>query len=202
MRGSARGAGGDPDWNPPAHVTAQRGQAAVEFTIFAVLLILAMTLIVQLSWIGVQKWQFNHFSSYAARVWSVQKDHDDPQDSLFEVQTIALVRWNLLGRDLVKLMWVHEADDSKEYEDPDVTANGITFWGAAPLLSIYREQIGNTLFDNPIPPEAMSLIPIDIPSTGLVGFQTFIPIEKEPEESPGEGDNDCEETPCESGNGR
>lgn len=183
-------------------MTAQRGQAAVEFTIFAVLLILAMTLIVQLSWIGVQKWQFNHFSAYAARVWSVQKDHDDPQDSLFEVQVIALVRWSLLSRDLVKLMWVHEANDSKEYEDPDVTANGITFWGAAPLLSIYREQIGNTLFDNPIPPEAMSLIPIDIPSTGLVGFQTFIPIEKEPEESPGEGDNDCEETPCESGNGR
>jgi len=74
--------------------------------------------------------------------------------------------------------------------------------GAAPMIGLYQNQIGNALFDNPIPAEAMSLIPVDIPSTGLVGFETFIPIEKEPEENPGEDrDNDCEETPCESGNG-
>ena len=156
----------------------------------------------QLSWIGVQKWQFNHFAAYAARVWSVQKD-EDPEESLLKVQAVALVRWNLLDRDLVKLMWVSAADDSKDFDDPDVSANGISFSGAAPLLSIYRDQIGETLFDNPIPPEAFSLFPGDLPSTGLVGFKTFIPIEKEPEESPGaRRDNDCEETPCESGNTR
>lgn len=183
-------------------MNAQRGQAAVEFTIFAALLILAILLIVQLSWIGIQKWQFNQFAGYAARVWSVQKEDDDPEISLLKVQGLALLRWNLLSRDLVKFMWVSSPEDSRDFEDPDVSANGITFTGAAPLLALYRQQIGETLFDNPIPSEAMSLFPFDLPTTGLVGFQTFIPIEKEPEESPGDGDNDCEETPCESGNER
>ena len=164
------------------------------------LLILAMMLIVQLSWIGVQKWQFNQFAGYAARVWSVQKD-DDPGDSLRDVQIIALVRWNLLNRDLVKFMWFW-AEDTKDFEDPDVSANGLTFAGAAPLLSIYRQQIGETLFDNPIPAELQDIFPLDVPPTGLVGFSTFIPIEKEPEEKPGTYDNDCEETPCVSGNKR
>jgi TadE-like protein len=181
---------------------SERGQAAVEFTIFAAMLLLAIILIVQLSWIGIQKWQFNHFASYSARVWSVHKDQE-PGDALRQVQIRALLRWNLASNDYVKLMWV-KGEGSKDYHDPDVTANGITYLGAAPLLSIFRQQIGETLFSNPIPAWAMSLFSgLDIPSTGLVGFETFIPIDKEPEEQPGsDRDNDCNETPCESGNKR
>jgi hypothetical protein len=174
----------------------------VEFVIFSVLLILAMVLIVQLSWIGVQKWQFNHYAAYAARVWSVTKD-EEAEDSLVRVQDEAIDRWKLLDRDLVKVMWVSQEDDSKDYDDPDVTANGISFSGAAPLLSIYRDSVGESLFDESIPSDAFTLFSIDLPSSGLVGFKTFIPMEKEPEENPGQRrDNDCEETPCESGNTR
>lgn len=179
----------------------QRGQASVEFTIFAVLLFLAMFLLVQLAWIAIQKWQFNHFGAYAARVWTVEKE-DSPQESLLNVQMRSLIRWDLINRDYVKFMWV-SSEDPKDVDDD--TYEGITFTGIAPLMGIYRDQIGETAIplDGYVPDELSAMLP-DMPTTGLVRFQTFIPMKKEPEEEPDvtNRDNDCEETPCESGNGR
>jgi hypothetical protein len=160
-----------------------------------------MFLLVQIAWIGIQKWQFNHFAAYAARVWTVEKD-DTPEESLLNVQMRALLRWDLISRDYVKFMWV-SSEDSKDIDDD--TYEGITFTGIAPLMGIYKDQIGETMFtvDNPIPSELMAVLP-DIPTTGLIRFETFIPMKKEPEEQPdiSNRDNDCEETPCENGNGR
>ncbi len=183
------------------HATGQRGQAAVEFMIFFIMTFLSLMLIVQLVWIGIQKWQFNHFAGYAARVWAVHKD-DEPGDSLRRIEGAALfLRWNLLSRDYVKFMWV-SSEDAKEIDDENYS--GITYSGVAPLLPLFRDVIGETLFDNPIPSEVSSIIPIDLPTSGLVRFETFIPMEKEPEEQPdiSNRDNDCEDTPCTKGNGR
>ncbi len=168
---------------------------------FTFILFLSMFVIVQLMWVAVQKWQFNHFAAYSSRVWTVQKE-DDPDDSLLSVQVRALFRWDLISRDYVKFMWVSASDETREIDDEDYT--GIGYTGVAPLMSIFRDQIGETLYDNPVPSEAMSLIPFNLPTTGLVRFESFIPIRKEPEEQPdiSNRDNDCEETPCEEGNGR
>lgn len=159
-----------------------------------------MFLLVQLTWIAIQKWQFNHFAHYAARVWSVHKD-DTPQEALIKVQIAAIARWDLLNRDYVKFMWV-SSESTKDYEDPDRSASGVYYTGFTQLLSIYRNQIGETAFSNPIPSELMALLPIEIPTTGLVRFETFAPMEKEAEEDPDRWDNDCDDTPCGSGNGR
>lgn len=179
----------------------ERGQAAVEFTVFLVILFLAMFLLVQLAWIGIQKWQFNHFAAYSARVWTVEKEYS-PEESLLRVQLTSLVRWDLINRDYVKFMWV-SSEESKEIDDEPY--EGITFTGIAPLMGIYKDQFGETMFTvgDPIPGELLTVLP-EIPTTGLIRFESFIPMKKEPEEEPDTSnrDNDCEETPCESGNGR
>lgn len=173
-----------------------RGQASVEFTIFSVMLILSAFLIVQLAWIGIQKWQFNHFAAYTARVWSVEKDKS-PNEAMIEVLAVALVRWNLYDRDFVKIMFV-SSEDPKDVDGE--SANGLTFTGVSQLVSIYRDTIGETAFS--VPSSVSSYLPA-MPSTGLVRFETFIPVDKEPEENARKGrDNDCKETPCESGNKR
>jgi hypothetical protein len=163
-----------------------------------------MFLMVQLSWIAIQKWQFNHFAAYSARVWSVNKD-DSAEGALLKVQAVGVVRWDLIGTDYVRLMWVSD-EGQKDYDEPAVTADGITYTGIAALMSIYRDQIGETLLDAGIPGSAYSAVPglLDLPTSGLVRFQTFIPMQKEPEEEPGisNRDNDCDDTPCSSGNGR
>lgn len=167
--------------------------------IFFVLLILALVLVVQLAWIGIQKWQFNYFALYSARVWSVEKTHNDPEYSLLKVQAAQALRWGL-DSNRIKFMWVQFPEDTKDYDDPGITANGITYWGVAPLFALYRDRFGETLIEGSFLTEALSRFIFDRPTTGYVGFATFIPIQKEPEEKPGEFDNDCKETPCASGN--
>jgi hypothetical protein len=184
---------------------SERGQAAVEFAIFALILFLLMFLIIQLAWIGLQKWQFQHFASYTARAWSVRKDWGG-EATLVRVQVASTIGtdWNLFSRDWVKAMMV-SSEDPKDVDDDNQNIPGLSFLGVAPLMPVYRGLLGETLFDNPIPDYVMNeLPPIDIPTSGLVRFESFIPMEKEPEEEPDTSnrDNDCEETPCESGNGR
>lgn len=165
------------------------------------MLFLASFIVVQIAWLGIQKWQFNHFALYSARVWTVEKE-DSPEESLLKVQLLSLLRWDLINRDYVKFMWV-SSEDPKDIGDD--TFDGMTYTGIAPLFSLYRDQIGETMFTvgEPIPGELLAYLP-EIPTTGLVRFETFVPMKKEPEEQPNisNRDNDCEETPCESGNGR
>lgn len=179
----------------------QRGQGSVEFVVFSILLILAMFLVVQLAWIAVQKWQFSHFAAYSARVWSVQKD-DGAEEALLKVQLAAIPRWNLIQRDYVKFMWV--SDEGTEDFEGESGVQGVTYTGVTQLLSIYRDQIGETFFDYGGLSDILAYIPVEVPTTGLVRFKSFIPMEKEPEEQPdiSNRDNDCDDTPCSSGNGR
>ena len=177
----------------------------MEFAVFTLILFLLMFLIIQLCWIGLQKWQFQHFAGYSARAWSVRKDWS-PESTLLRAQLASSLGtdWNLFSRDWVKAMWV-SSDSPTDVDDDNTDIAGITYTGVAPLMPVYRGLFGETLFDNPIPSSVLSELPaIDIPSSGLVRFQTFIPMEKEPDEDPDTSnrDNDCSDTPCESGNGR
>ena len=178
----------------------ERGQAAVEFAIFSVALIFSLFLIVQVAWIGIQKWQFNHFASYGARVWSVHTDKSSDDAIKDVIEPAKNSRWKLgASSDFVSSIWA----SSEESQDVDgESAEGITYSGAASTFKLFRGQIGDTQGDLNIPPgEGQGL-----DSDGLIAFQTFIPMEKEPKEESTTGghknDNDCKETPCESGNGR
>lgn len=178
---------------------SERGQAAVEFVVFSVILVLSLMLVVQIAWIGVQKWQFNHYASYSARVWSVETE-DDAATSSRDVIVASLIpphRWPL-SWDYVRVMGVWSEDSQDDME-------GITYVGVAPLMPLFRNRFSSDTFvDNPIPGEIMDLLPFSLPDFGLVSFMTFVPMEKEPEEHPevSNRDNDCEDTPCTEGNGR
>lgn len=188
--------------NGGSRMRDQRGQAAVEFIVLTVALFFAMFLAVQLTWLAVQKWQFNHFASYAARVWSVRTDQS-PGESLLMLVPGAVTSWDLLGTDYVKLMWVSSEDPVND-EDSGEDIPGLTYTGVAPLFPFYQPAIGDTFWGAFIPSDIVEFIPFELPSTGLVAFQTFVPMEKEPEEEPdrSDRDNDCDSTPCGGGNGR
>jgi TadE-like protein len=177
---------------------SERGQGVVEVALCLVVLVFTMFLIVQLAWIAIQKFQFNHFAAYASRVWSVHKDQGS-EEALFSVMLPSLfMRWNLVSKDYVKFMWV-SSEDAKDVDGGSVP--GLTFTGVAVLFPLYQEAIGDAFSGTFIPPSVAAMIPVPIPSFGLISFQSFIPMEKEPDEQPGaDRDNDCSETPCESGN--
>lgn len=182
---------------------AERGQAAVEFTLLSVLLILGMLLIVQLTWIAIQKWQFNHFASYAARAWAVQNEQTPGQVLVELIIMGGIPRWNLLSRDYVKVMWVSSEDPVTD-EVTGESIEGLTFSGAAPLFPVYEDPIGEVFLTAYVPEWVFNLLPFHLPHTGLVSYETFVPMEKEPDEEPdrSDRDNDCHGTPCEGGNGR
>lgn len=164
-----------------------RGQAAVEFTLFTFFLFLMLLLIVQLMVIGIQKWQFVHFASYSARVWSVQKD-DSAQDSTTRAQlVVSVVGWKLLGNQWVAPIRVKSENTSRS----GVTGN--VYEGIGPVMSMYRGWIGERFGL----PDFVNFRPLE-----FFIFESFIPMVKEPTERPGRHDNDCNETPCESGNKR
>lgn len=190
----------------------QRGQATVEFALFSVFLVLSLVLVIQFAWIGVQKWQFNHFAGYAARTWSV---HHGKAPSWWMNRIIVsgaapvVGRWKTITNEYVALIWFSGEEGrtvNNGFEDVDV--HGLTYTGIAPLMAIFRPFIGSkTLVD--LPPglqSVLNLLDVDLPPLGLVRFEVFIPMVQEPREYPyADGqkqDNDCYETPCEEGNGR
>lgn len=185
----------------------QRGQASVEFVLAFVALLLCLALVIQFTWIAVQKWQFNHFANYTARVWSVRTG-DSAGMAMLYVLGSGLMRWDTLNRDYVKLMWVSGEETQTVHNGfEEVSADGLAFTGVTTLMPLFRPFIGGaTLISTAeIPGEILSLFPISIPPLGIVRFETFIPMSREPEEGSGGGqkyDNDCEETPCEEPNGR
>ena len=157
-----------------------------------VLLFLMMFLIWQLMWVGVQKWQFNHFAGYAARSWQVHKD-DSPQESLNMVLLASVIfRWQILDKEYVKIIWVSDENASKD------GTTGVEYSGLVQAFPIYRPYIGTSII-----PSGITLpFAVPIPPTGLFLFESYIPIEKEAEEDPDRWDNDCDDTPCSSGNGQ
>ena len=169
-----------------------RGQGAVEFVLMTLLLFLMMFLVVQLMWVGVQKWQFSHFTGYAARVWQVHKD-DSAQDAMFSVliSSIAL-RWQILNKDYVKAIWVSEENASQD------GTTGIRYRGVVQAFPFYQPYIGQSF----TPPGVSLPFGITVPPTGIFLFESYIPIQKEAEEDEDRWDNDCKETPCGSENGQ
>jgi hypothetical protein len=104
------------------------------------------------------------------------------------VQWNALSRWNLIGSSWVKLMWV-----SSEAGRDDL--NGITYTGVAPMMSIFRPWVGETLSSIEVPPQAASIGAATLPATGVIQFSVFIPMDHEAQENPARWDNDCSD-PC------
>jgi hypothetical protein len=146
-----------------------RGQAAVEFAVFLVALVIALMLMIQLAWIGVQKWQFNHFTSYAARSWEVDKKNTSPQSILLTDLGFGMLRWKQSG--LVKIMLsTGQGSDSDGH-------SGVKYKGTAEVWGLFQPWLGGTL------------------STGLLQFEAFVPMDHEPAETPGTYDNDCSD-PC------
>jgi hypothetical protein len=182
----------------------EKGQASVEFAIFSLILFFALLLIVQLMWFGIQKWQFNHFAAYSARVWSVEKEYT-PSSALYRTQLRALLRWGLIKKDWVKLMW-SSGIESRSFDEAAQPVEGVRYRGVAPAMAIYRPLLGEMALDEVIPGEVSALFPGVIPKSGLVSFGAFIPMRKEPTERPYTGtrynDNDCDDTPCTKGNRR
>ncbi len=174
--------------------TGSRGQAAAEFTIFTFFLFLMLFLILQLTFIGLQKWQFAHFASYSARVWSVHKD-ESANSSTIKVQGAAslLSDWKLPGQ------WVFPIIVNSENASRD-GVTGVEFLGQGPVMNIYRGWIGESVAL--CPPEAGCQDVFDQTPLTFFIFESFIPMVKEPTERPGRHDNDCNDTPCTGGNGR
>jgi hypothetical protein len=167
-----------------------RGQGSVEFAVFLVALVLLLILLVQLAWIGVQKWQFNHFAAYAARSWSVNKKSDSPEKVLLEDQVFATLRWKLLSRSYVRFMWTLGTDTDSDGN------TGVSYRGVAPIFRLFKPFFGDTLLGLNVPAFVSNLDPdLKTPNFGWVQFQAFVPMAHEPEEDPDRYDNDCSD-PC------
>ncbi|HVT45096.1 MAG TPA: TadE family protein [Thermoanaerobaculia bacterium] len=168
----------------------ERGQGSVEFVLFLVALVLCLFLMIQLAWIGVQKWQFNHFAHYAARSWSVDKKDRSPRTIMLEVQGRSILGWKLLSRDWVKYMWAMSPSTNSD------GIHGVRYHGITQLFPLYRNFIGiNAIVTSEIADLLKTVIPGAIPALGLVMFETFVPMEHEAEENPQRWDNDCSD-PC------
>lgn len=181
---------------------SSRGQSSVEFTIFSVILIILMLIPVQLAWIGMQKWQFTHFASSAARTWTVHKDQS-PSAAMLSVQTRALLRgWKLFSSRWIGLMTASTSTKNITKGDGStLNAQGLKFQGLGRIIPIFRPFFG---FSGPYGYFGIEAISTRALLTiGFAQFEGFIPMEREPTEQPGQRrDNDCNETPCSSGNKR
>lgn len=166
---------------------SSQGQSSVEFAIFTFFLFLMLFLVIQLTFIGIQKWQFAHFASYSARVWSVNQG-ESATAATVRVQGVASIfGWNLTGGNWVFPIVVTSSSTSKN------SVTGIAYAGQGPVMSIYRGWIGERFGL----PDLINFTPLN-----FFIYESFIPMVKEPEERPGRHDNDCNDTPCSGGNGR
>ncbi len=168
--------------------SSSSGQAAVEFALFTFFLFLMLFVVIQITMIGISKWQFAHFANYSARVWSVQRGQD-ANDSTLRVQIVANVPggWNLPGGRWVAPIIVTSSSTSRD------GVTGVVYAGQGRVLSMYRGWIGERF----ALPGLVNFAPFE-----FFLYESFIPMVKEPDERPGQHDNDCSDTPCTRGNGR
>ena len=166
---------------------SQRGQSAVEFALFSFFLFLMIFLMVQLAMIGISKWQFAHFANYSARVWAVQKN-ESANVSVGRVQGIVTVfGWNVAnGRWVFPILVTSESTSRNG-------VTGVVFAGQGRVLSMYQGWIGERFGL----PGFINFTPLN-----FFIYESFIPMVKEPNERPGQHDNDCNDTPCTGGNRR
>jgi hypothetical protein len=167
--------------------SSSSGQAAVEFALFTFFLFLMLFVVIQITMIGISKWQFAHFANYSARVWSVQRGQS-ANASAIRVQGVASIfDWNLTSGRWVAPIIVTSSNTSRD------GVTGVVYSGQGPVLSMYRGWIGDR-----------GGLPgfINVPNATFFIYQSFIPMVKEPDERPGQHDNDCSDTPCTRGNGR
>jgi len=162
---------------------SERGQASVEFAIFALMMFLAMLLMVQLAVIAIQKWQFTHYTAYTARAWSTHTDWS-PLQATGQVFARGVLRWDAFGGSFVLPISRGETSRNvKKGNGTDINASGLRFEGLGRWMQLYRPFV---------------------PLLGVLRFESFIPMTKEPTESPNNNrrDNDCTGTPCSGGNGQ
>src|ERR1019366_6062225 len=114
--------------------------------------------------IGIQVGQFNHFVGYAARSWEVDKKNTSPVQLLMTDMGLATLRWKQSG--LVKIM-----SPTGQSSDSD-GRSGVKYQGSAEVWGLFRPWLGGTL------------------SAGLLQFESFVPMDHEPAETPGTYDND------------
>ncbi len=167
----------------------QRGQGTVEFVLFLIILTFSLFLLFAMTWIGVQKWQFNFFAAYAARTWSVRPD-SSPESRLAAVQAAALVHHpDLATSSFVRLMYA----SSHSSGTPEVNK----YTGYAPPFPLFKRSAIHSGGVNADIGENL---------LGMITFETSIPMEAEPDESTDKTDNDCSSynllTGKCSGNGR
>lgn len=188
----------------------QKGQASVEFAIYLIILTILLLLPIQLAWIGVQKWQFTHFGSVAARTWSVHTT-DGANTSMMSVNGRAILRgWAMFSGLYVGAIPPMIASTSSKSitkgAGGSVSTQGFKFQGVGKVIPIFKPFFGfsgswgYTGFD------AISNVAVRtmISTLGWVQFEGYVPMQKEPTEEPNNKrrDNDCNGTPCTGGNGR
>jgi len=167
--------------------SSSRGQAAVEFAIFTFFLYLMIFLVVQLMFLGIQKWQFAHFASYSARAWSVQRSEGAFTTTIRVQGAASIFGWNLTNGRWVAPIIVTSESTSRN------GVTGVVFLAQKEVMSMYRGWIGER-FGLP------GLI--DFTPLNFFFYESFIPMVREPVERPGQRDNDCNDTPCTGGNRR
>jgi hypothetical protein len=189
----------------------QRGQAAVEFAVFTIILVILLLIPIQLAWIGVQKWQFTHFGAVAARTYSVRTTTSANSAMITYVTPRAIGRgWALFSGlyvGAIPPMTASQATQSvRTGTGSNVSAQGVRVRGMARVIPIFKPFFG---FSGPWGYSGWDALGQTttramIHYSGFVQFEGFIPMEKEPTEKPNNKrrDNDCRGTPCEGGNGR
>lgn len=191
----------------------QKGQASVEFAIFSIILVILLLIPIQLAWIGVQKWQFTHMGWIAARSWSVHTHNSNwsANTAMFTVSGRAVIRgWELFSGLYVGGIPPMTASTSTKSitkaAGGSVSTSGFKFNGFGKVLPIFKPFFG---FSGPwgyTGWQAYNAVDtrLLISTAGLVRFEGYVPIEKEPSEQPNtkRRDNDCKGTPCEKVNGR
>jgi hypothetical protein len=191
----------------------QRGQAAVEFAIFTIILVILLLIPIQLAWIGVQKWQFTHMGWIAARSWSVHTHNSNwgANEAMLNVSGAAVVRgWAMFSGlyvGAIPPMWASTSSKTiTKAAGGSISTQGFKFNGYGKVLPIFKPFFGFTGPWGYTGWDAYNAVGtrISISTLGWVEFEGYVPMEKEPSEQPNtkRRDNDCKGTPCEKVNGR
>lgn len=187
---------------------AQRGQGTVEFSLFLVMLTLTLMLLIQLTWVGIQKWHFNFVSLYTARSWSVAGT-SSPNSVRIKVLAAEGVHHTRMATDLYFATVVLSSEKSstpsrwsKKFKPSLSTSmKGIQFTGVGTIMPMFAGGAKRGGVNASLEGGLAGFL-------GQFQFETYIPMEREPAEhtSGPKRDNDCSsygalDAKC-SGNGR
>jgi len=168
---------------------AQRGQGTVEFVLVSFMLVFFLMLSWQMAWVACQKWYFNYTAAYAARTWSVKALGTTTSKPLEEVELWQIFRKpNIINVPFVRPIFAGTEDADKGGSDDDDLFGA----GSLPPGIRYSGYAQYLLWFQPAVIESAHLESGSL--TGLIRFETYIPIEHEESfdgpEDPEHNDND------------